>query len=393
MVGRSALLDMLEATRGPRDLLALASPINAAEAAAAQARRYLELDRVAGMHSAFSASQAGRHLGLDGIAGAHSAFAASQAVVDRLGALEALASSRWQREIRDLERGRAEWDRLFKPSEMDRAYEAVEAIAKLATPSAFERFTSDQDTLARRIASIQGASWWQQDVHLGAFANAAAMSGALLEVRGADFDLHKAATAFLGDPIPGLPTLADHRLFLNAAGLWLPRRPLVRRLSHHEKRQRLQAKLKSSAPEQHILKALSLTHRYELLLRDIIEQVMEAAFGEDWHERLPSCGCNGLLGKWRARQGSVLDHADFADYIRIMTHEEHYAAGFNVGFPDKDALEDLLNQARKLRANSHHPKPGQFTPQDLRTLRLVWRQLANGFVILLPDEEFDYRLG
>lgn len=393
MVGRNALLDILDATRGARDLLAGANPISAAEAAASQARRYLELDRMAGVHSAFAASQTRGYLEPDRMGGVHSAFAASQAAVDQFGTLEALVNPRWQREIRDLERGRAEWDRTFKPWEMDRAYEAVNVIAKLAVPSAFERFISDQDSLARRIASIQGASWWQQDIHLGAFANAAAMSDALIGVRGADFDLHRAATAFLVEPIPGLPSLADHRLFLDAAGLWLPRRPLVRRLSHHEKRQRLQAKLKSSAPGQHVLKAHSLTHQYELVLRDVIEQVMEAAFGEDWHERLPSCGCNGLLGRWRARKGAILDHADFADYIRIMTHEEHYAAGFNVGFPNIEALKDLLSQARKLRANSHHPKPGQFTPQDLRTLRLVWRQLASGFVILSPDEEFDYRLG
>lgn len=372
MFGRNALLDILDATPWSRDVLAHANSVGVTEAAAAQAKRYSELDRMAGVHSA---------------------FAASQGAVDRLGTLEALVNPRWQRDIREFERGRAEWDRLFKPSEMDRAYEAVNAISKLAVTSAFERFISDQDSLALRIASIQGASWWEQDRHLGAFANAAAMSDALIGVRGTDFDLHRAATAFLVEPIPGLPTLADHRWFLDAAGLSLPRRPLVRRLSHYEKRQRLQAKLKSSAPGQHVLKAHSLTHQYELVLRDVIEQVMEAAFGEDWHERLPSCGCSGLLGKWRARSGAILDHADFADYIRIMTHEVHYVAGFNVGFPDIEALKELLNQARKLRAHSHHPKPGHFTPQDLRTMRLVWRQLANGFVILSPDEEFDYRLG
>lgn len=102
MVGRDALFDMLESTRGPCDLLASASPINAAESAAAQARWYLEFDRLAGVHSAFAASQVGRLLELDRVAGAHSAFAASQAAVDRLGTLEALASQRWQREIRDL---------------------------------------------------------------------------------------------------------------------------------------------------------------------------------------------------------------------------------------------------------------------------------------------------
>ena len=392
MAGRNALMDILDATQASRDLLARANPFNAAEAAAAQAKLYWEFDHTAGVHSAFAASQAGRYLELDRMAGVHSAFAASQAVVDRLGTLEALVNPRWQREIREFERGRAEWDRLFKPSEMDRAYEAANAISKLAVPSAFERFISDQDSLARRIAGIQRASWWEQDRHLGAFANAAAMSDALIGGRGADFDLHRAATAFLVEPIPGLPTLADHRLFLDAAGLWLPRRPLFRRLSRHEKRQRLQAKLKSSAPGQHVLKAHSLTHQYELVLRDVIEQVMEAAFGEDWHERLPSCGCSGLLGKWRARGGSVLDHADFADYIRIMTHEEHYVAGFKVGFPDIESLTELLSEARQLRAASHHPKSGQFTPQDLRRLRLVWRQLSNGVLILLPDDEFDYRL-
>jgi hypothetical protein len=393
MVGRNALTDILDPTLWTRDLVARANPMTAAEAASSQARAYLELDRMAGVHSAFAASQAGGHLALDRTAGVHSAFAASQVAVDRIRMLEELVNPRWQRVIGEFERGRADWERLFKPSEIDRAFSAANAISKLTAPSGFDRFISDQDTLACRIASIQGASWWEQDRHLGAFANAAAMSNALRAVGGVDFELHKAAAAFLVEPIPVLPTLADHRLFLDAAGLWLPRRPLVRRLSHHEKRQRLQAKLKSSAPEQHVLKAHSVTHQYELVLRDVIEDVMEEAFGEDWHERLQNCGCSGLLGKWRARGGSVLDHADFADYIRIMTHEEHYLAGFNVGYPDIEALKELLSQARKLRAHSHHPRPGQFRPQDLRTLRLVWRQLANGFLILSPNEEFDFRLG
>jgi len=135
-------------------------------------------------------------------------------------------------------------------------------------------------------------------------------------------------------------------------------------------------------------KAKSLVHQRERVLRGIIDGVMAEEFGDDWHlERLPLCDCKDLLGRWRRHGKNVLDHADYAHYARIMSHQEHFDHVFSRGFDDPDELAELMIRAGKLRAASHHA--GDFTPDDLRDLRVTWRTIDTGLLALLPDYTVD----
>jgi hypothetical protein len=308
---------------------------------------------------------------------------------DAIPSLHTLAEPTWVRTMREFERSRAHWKDLMAPSALDRALKTAEAIEGLKLHSALEQFRTDTDTLAHRLALVQGASWWQ-DTHASAFAGASALSDALWGGRAVNHALHASANAFLVERIPTLPSLIEHRAFLDAAGLLLPRLPRRRRLTRAEKERRFNERLREDAEPQHIKKAKSLTHSYELALRDAIHAVMTDAYGEEWWlERLPLC-CPQLLSKWRKRGGDVLECADFAHYIKIMTHPEHHAAGFDEGFPDLEALAQLLEAARQLRGDSHHASRHRFTPKDLRTLHVTWGQIRVGLIALQPDEEFDW---
>ena len=204
----------------------------------------------------------------------------------------------------------------------------------------------------------------------------------------ADTGLLAASRAFVLEAPPPLANLAEHRTFLDAAGLTLPRWPRVRRISAAEKHRRLGARLKHHAEPSAVRQAKSLVHRYELTLRDIVNDAMAEAYGEDWAlERLPRCGCKDLLSRWRSRGGSVLDHADYHHYAAIMSDPEHFAAVFKSGFGDPGGLRALLGEAGRLRAASHHAHP--FSAEDLRDLRVTWRTLAIGLVALTPDHELD----
>ena len=131
---------------------------------------------------------------------------------------------------------------------------------------------------------------------------------------------------------------------------------------------------------------MTLVRQYEQLLRDFIDDAMAVAFGENWiEERLPLCDCRDLLRKWHKRGGDVFDHADFAHYERIMTHEEHFEVAFARGFEELDDLRRLLEAARNLRARSHHPH--EFTAEDMRDLRVTWRMIERGLLALSDDYE------
>lgn len=111
-------------------------------------------------------------------------------------------------------------------------------------------------------------------------------------------------------------------------------------------------------------------------------------YGEDWaEERLPLCGCEGLLGRWRSGGGDfVLEYADYHHYKKIMGHPEHFAELFEAGFEDREALIGLIEKAGNLRAPSHHARP--FTTEDLRDLRTTWRLLEKGLAALDGHDDF-----
>jgi hypothetical protein len=271
------------------------------------------------------------------------------------------------------------------------ALEVADRASRCFLPDALEQHRTFSETLAFGLVQLRTAPWWQEGAHLDAFAQASATADAL---RGGAVGggVEAAVKAFTSSPIPALPGLADHRFFLDAAGLWLLRWPRIRLLSRAEKRSRFKRQLGENAEPKHVRRAKSLVHRYELMLRRVIDWVMTEAYGEEWWvERLPECGCKDLLGRWQKEGGNVLDLADYAHYARIMIHPEHFAAGFYKGFPDQEALTSLIARARKLRGASHHGSEDsvRFRPQDLYDLRATWIALEEGLISLWPDSEMD----
>jgi hypothetical protein len=217
---------------------------------------------------------------------------------------------------------------------------------------------------------------------------ASAVSDIFSESIRVDRRLHDAARQLSLAAVPAFEDLTGYRQFLNASGLVLPHWPNVRLLTIGEKRRRLRAIIKSNSEPAHARKGRSLVQRYELTLRDILDEVMTSAYGEDWAEtRLPLCDCKDLLGKQRKRGGHVLSHADYAHYERIMGDPNHFETVFETGFDDRNDLAMLIKRAGNLRAALFHFHP--FSPEDLRDLRLTWLTIETGLLALTADYDFD----
>lgn len=275
---------------------------------------------------------------------------------------------------------------LLQPSLFERANEIARMAQGFQLPSTLDAFRTSSAALAAKLAYLPDFDWTHRADHLAAFNQASAISDLVARSFRVDAEFRAATKAFAARAIPAFDSLAGYRQFLDAAGMVLPRWPRVRLLTAAEKRRRFKARLKDNVEPPHVKRAKSLVHRYELTLREILDAVMSEAYGEDWPEsRLPLCGCKDLLGKWKHRGGDVLDHADYAHYERIMSHPEHFEAVFEAGFDDPKALAELMKQAGRLRAASHHPH--KFTLEDLRDLRLTWRTIESGLLAFTPDYE------
>lgn len=119
-------------------------------------------------------------------------------------------------------------------------------------------------------------------------------------------------------------------------------------------------------------------------MREVLDDAMVEAYGEDWaQERLTLCGCKDLLGKWRTRGGSALDHADYAHYAGIVSHPDHFSKVFSRGFDDAGEAYQLFQAAGRLRAASHHGR--DFTTDDLKDLTLIWRTIEKALLGLMDD--------
>ncbi|WJI47210.1 hypothetical protein NL532_11560 [Mesorhizobium sp. C120A] len=277
---------------------------------------------------------------------------------------------------------------LITPSAIAFGQEQAGVAQNLALPSALESFRTPFDLLSSKLMMLDLLGIRNMEPHLEAFTRASAFSDLISQSLRVDRDFMAASNAFALSSMPTLDTLAGYRSFLDAAGLGLPRWPKFRLLSWAEKRRRFKARLQGKAETPHIRKAKSLVHRYELTLREVLDAAMAATYGEDWAEaRLPLCGCKDLLGRWKKRGGDVLDHADYAHYARIMSNPEHFAAIFEAGFDDPHALAALLDDAGRLRAASHHAH--EFTPSDLRDLRITWRTIETGLLAFTADYEVE----
>jgi hypothetical protein len=308
-------------------------------------------------------------------------------LVDRMRGLDALMKAQW------------EADRLYRAAFPQGLIDQAEKIARLsaglALPRVLEGFRTPNDEFVDRILRLSNggpggsALALSQPSQIEAFARASAMADMFSEHDRLTRGMREAVGVFTLTDMPDFTGLAGYRTFLDAAGLRLSRWPRTRLLSRAEKRRRLKARLQANAEAPHVKRAKSMVHRYELTLREILDAVMAETYGEDWPDaRLPLCGCKDLLGKWKKRGGEALDHADYHHYALIMSHPEHFAAIFEAGFDDPTLVFDLLKQAGELRAASHHAR--LFTPDDLRDLRLTWRQIETGLLALTPDVEVEW---
>lgn len=273
-------------------------------------------------------------------------------------------------------------------SVIQRAIETAGLAGSLPLPSALAAYQTAVVPMTLKLLQVQAFGWWRAE-HLDVFNQTSAFSDMLSTTRLVGSAVGAAAFEITGARIPSLAGgLAEYRGFLDAAGLVLPRWPRIRRLTIAEKRKRFKDRLKTNAEDTHVRKAKSLVHGYELTLREILELTLADEYGEDWHEtRLPFCDCTEVLSRWRRRGGSVLDHADYVHYARIMGSPEHFEAIFSAGFEDPESLQDLILRAGRLRAASHHARP--FTHEDLRDLRVIWRTIEAGLILLTDQYTID----
>jgi hypothetical protein len=235
------------------------------------------------------------------------------------------------------------------------------------------------------------AGRWQDPAFLSTFGTASALSRALDTAGMMDASVHAAMKSMAFAGIPDTLDLRTYRHLLDASGLVLPRWPRFRRLTEKQKQRLQRARLAGYQQPKHVAQAKSLVHQHELYLRDAIVALMESEYGDAWaEERLPLCGHHGksLLGRWRKRGGGVFDHADYAHYVAVMVHPEHFTTIFSLAFEDEATIEDLVGSAGRLRAASHHPH--EFTPADLRDLRVTWNGILKGLRRLEPGQELDW---
>ncbi|RWQ30207.1 MAG: hypothetical protein EOS21_32465 [Mesorhizobium sp.] len=277
---------------------------------------------------------------------------------------------------------------LITPSAMEYAQDQARLAQGFVLPQALQAFRTGEEPLYSKLLVADLLGVRNMDRHLEAFTRTSAFADQIGQSLRVDRDLVAATDAFALSSMPAFDTLAGYRDFLDAAGLILARWPRRRLLSRAEKRRRFKARLRDNVEPRHLKQAKSLVHRYELTLREILDAVMADTYGEDWAEmRLDLCDCRDLLGRWRSRGGDVLDHADYAHYGRIMSNPEHFTTIFEAGFDDPQALLTLMNNAGRLRAASHHG--GQFTPDDLRELRITWRTIETGLLAFTEDYEVE----
>lgn len=265
------------------------------------------------------------------------------------------------------------------------AVESARGAGSLVLPDLLDQYRIADLSLAARLADAHRMPWWD-DLQLEALNAHSALSGMFDEISVVGRDSWQALDSVLSDPLIGLDSVRQAREFLDIAGLL--RFPRFRTLTLQEKRRRVKRLIRENALPAPVKKAQGLVHRYEKLLRVLIAQCMEDAYGEDWAAaRLPLCDCKKLLGKTLEGDESVLDHADYKHYELIMCHDEHFETVFAVGYTDIDELRRTIARLGLLRARSHHGRT--FTAEDLRELTALWRAMEAGFEGLIDEVVID----
>jgi len=265
------------------------------------------------------------------------------------------------------------------------AVEAARLGGAFELPDLLEQYRVTDISLAAQLADAHRLSWW--DDSCAEVLNAhTALSAMFDRIDVVGREAWSAIDSVLADSLLGACSVRQARDLLDISGLL--RFPRIRTLTVQERRQRIKRLIRDNSVPAPVKKAQSLVHRYEKVLRTLIAQCMEDAYGEDWaNERLPQCGCKPLLGRARDEDESVLDCADYKHYELIMCHDEHFETVFAVAYEDVDALRHMIVRLGLLRARSHHSRT--FTAEDLQELVTLWRAMEAGFECLIDDVVID----
>jgi len=272
----------------------------------------------------------------------------------------------------------------YSPLAIDEARSIAEFAQTRILHASLDPFRTSIEPFVGKLLHLQTLETIRPPAYLDAFIQTSTVSDMFNESLRVDSQLQAAIRQFALVSVPEFGILDDYRRFLDAAGLRLSHWPHVRLLTIGEKRRRFRNRLSSNTEPVHAKRARTLVQRYEVTLRDVLNDAMTSEYGDDWAmERLPLCNCKDLLGKWQKRGGEVLNHADYFHYAYIMSYPEHFNAVFAVGFDDPTTLAELIKRAGNLRAALQHFHP--FTPKDVRDLRLVWRTIETGLLALTAD--------
>lgn len=279
---------------------------------------------------------------------------------------------------------------LLRGTVMEQAKELALNAQQYHLDDYLDSFRTSVGALTDKMLYLDSLDSIRSAEKLKAFVFASTVSDILENSIGYDDQVQKALASFTIQAVPHFDTIKDYGRMLSAAGLSLPHWPHRRLLTFGERRQRLRQRINANAkPNKHARKALDVVQRYELTLREMIDEAMTQVYGEDWaHERLPKCGCKDLYGRWKNKNRSALYDADYHHYVRIMSDPEHFELVFSVGFDDNDAMQTLIKKAGKLRSAAAHFH--DFTQEDLRDLRVTWRAIEAGLLGLVESVEFNY---
>lgn len=262
------------------------------------------------------------------------------------------------------------------------AIESARLAGALSLPDSLEQYRLSDIALSSQIIEAKKLAWFDAPC-IAALNSHAAMSDLLDTTNIVGRATLEAVNEFLSEPSYLRSVRQASQLMEVSELLRLPR---YRILTRTEKAGRIRSLVKNGAPSVHTRKAHGLIHRYELMLRYVLADSMERAYGEDWANiRLPLCDCKGLLRKSRDENETLLDHADFTHYANIMCNSEHFDNVFSAGFDDPEELKRMILRVGNLRARSHHART--FTPDHYRELVTLLRTIEVGLVGLIDEVE------
>ncbi|MEJ1979034.1 MAG: hypothetical protein WDN49_25835 [Acetobacteraceae bacterium] len=195
----------------------------------------------------------------------------------------------------------------------DAALRSADLANSFKLPGVLDAHRIGTDMFADRlaVAGLTGSVFpgqWKDPSFLSAFGGAAAMANAMSSGSMMNGDIQGAMRSLASAGIPDNFGLQTYRGVLNAAGLILPRWPVIRRLSPKERAERQAKRLRRYRQPPHVGKAKSLVHQYERYLREVIDELMTDQYGDDWaDERLAVCAANPA---WRGRCPKAIERLE-----------------------------------------------------------------------------------